>query len=147
MDHKGQEEIALHRWAVIAEATAAGLTAAERGALVRQIAARAHAHPDGSSRSYSRGTVDRWIRAWRAGGLEALKPSPRADTGTVRAHPELFAEAAALRLELPGRSAAQIASILYHRHGVRVAERTVRSQLRRPAPGSPGRRAEGARAV
>jgi putative transposase len=49
----------------------------------------------------------------------------------VRAHPELFAEAAALRLELPGRSAAQIASILYHRHGVRVAERTVRAQLRR----------------
>jgi hypothetical protein len=33
----------------------------------------------------------------------------------VRAHPELFAGAAALRLELPGRSAAQIASILYHR--------------------------------
>jgi putative transposase len=29
------------------------------------------------------------------------------------------------------RSAAQIASILYHRHGVRVAERTVRGQLRR----------------
>ena len=49
----------------------------------------------------------------------------------VRAHPELFAEAAALRLELPGRSAAQIASILYHRHGVAVSERTVRGQLRR----------------
>ena len=58
-------------------------------------------------------------------------PSPRADTGAVRAHPELFAEAAALRLELPGRSAAQIASILYHRHGVAVAERTIRAQLRR----------------
>jgi len=64
-------------------------------------------------------------------GLEALRPAPRADTGTVRAHPELFAEAAALRLELPGRSAAQIASILYHRHGVKIAERTVRGQLRR----------------
>ena len=49
----------------------------------------------------------------------------------VRAHPELFAEAAALRLELPGRSAAQIASILYHRHGITVSERTVRGQLRR----------------
>ena len=49
----------------------------------------------------------------------------------VRAHPELFAEAAALRLELPGRSAAQIASILYHRHGIAVSERTVRGQLRR----------------
>jgi putative transposase len=131
MDRKGQEEIALHRWAVIAEAANDRLTAAERGALVRRIAARAHAHPDGSSRRYSRGTIDRWLRAWRAGGLEALKPAERADTGTVRAHPELFAEAAALRLELPGRSAAQIASILYHRHRIAVAERTIRAQLRR----------------
>src|SRR5512135_1767838 len=131
MDGKGQEQIALHRWAVIAEAASDRLTGAERGALVRQIAARAHTHPDGSARRYSRGTIDRWLRSWRAGGLEALKPSPRADTGTVRAHPELFAEAAALRLELPGRSAAQIASILFHRHGIRVAERTIRAQLRR----------------
>jgi putative transposase len=131
VDHQGQEEIALHRWAVIAEAAAAGLTAAERGALVRQIAARCHPHPDGSSRRYSRGTIDRWIRAWRTGGLGALKPAGRADTGAVRTHPELFAEAAALRLELPGRSAAQITSILYHRHGIRVAERTIRGQLRR----------------
>jgi putative transposase len=131
MDHKQQEQIALHRWAVIAEAASARLTAAERGALVRQIAARAHTCPDGPVRRYSRGTIDRWLRAWRKGGLEALRPAPRADTGVVRAHPELFAEAAALRLELPGRSAAQIASILYHRHGITVAERTVRAQLRR----------------
>ena len=131
MDRTGQEEIALHRWAVIAEAASDRLTAAERGAAVRQIAARAHTHPDGSARWYSRGTIDRWLRAWRAGGLEALRPSPRADAGTVRAHPELFAEAAALRLELPGRSAAQIASILFHRHGITVAERTIRAQLRR----------------
>jgi putative transposase len=131
MDHKLQEQIALHRWAVIAEAANGKLTARERGALVRQIAARAHAHPDGSSRSYSRGTIDRWLRAWRKGGLGALRPAERSDTGIVRAHPELFAEAAALRLELPGRSAAQIASILWHRHGIKVSERTVRGQLRR----------------
>src|SRR5947207_4211738 len=131
MDGKAQEQIARHRWAVIAEAAGDKLTARERGALVRQIAAQAHAHPDGSRRRYSRGTVDRWLRSWRAGGLEALKPSPRADAGVARAHPELFAEAAALRLELPGRSAAQIASILYHRHGITVSERTVRGQLRR----------------
>ena len=55
----------------------------------------------------------------------------RSDTGAVRAHPELAAEAAALRLELPSRSAAQIASILFHRHGIWIAERTVRAQLRR----------------
>jgi putative transposase len=131
MDHKQQEQVALHRWAVIAEAAGQKLAAAERGALVRQIAARAHTYPDGSSRRYSRGTIDRWLREWRKGGLEALRPSPRSDTGVVRAHPELFAEAAALRLELPGRSAAQIASILFHRHGIAVSERTVRGQLRR----------------
>jgi putative transposase len=131
MEHKEQEQIALHRWAVIAEAANGKLTARERGALVRQIAARPHAHPDGSARTYSRVTIDRWLRAWRAGGLEALRPAERADTGVVRAHPELFAEAAALRLELPGRSAAQIASILFHRHGIKVSERTVRGQLRR----------------
>jgi putative transposase len=131
MDHKEQEQIALHRWAVIAEAANGRLTARERGALVRQIAARPHSHPDGSQRRYSRVTIDRWLRAWRAGGLGALRPTDRSDTGVVRAHPELFAEAAALRLELPGRSAAQIASILYHRHGIKVSERTVRGQRRR----------------
>jgi putative transposase len=131
MDHDQQEAVALHRWGVIAEAANTRLTPAERGAVVRAIAVRAHLHPDGTERRYSRGTIDRWVRAWRAGGLDALRPAERADVGTVRAHPELFAEAAALRLELPSRSAAQIASILFHRHRIRVAERTVRAQLRR----------------
>jgi len=131
MDRETQEMVALHRWAVIAEATSDRLSAPERGVLVRHIAGQAHTHPDGSTRRYSRGTIDRWIRAWRAGGLEALRPSPRSDAGTVRAHPELAEEAVALRLELPSRSAAQIASILFHRHGVAVSERTVRAQLRR----------------
>jgi putative transposase len=131
MDEQHAEAVALHRWAVIAEATADRLEPAERGVLVRAIAARAHTHPDGTTHRYSRATVDRWIRAWRRGGLEALRPETRSDTGAVRAHPELADEAAALRLELPSRSAAQIARILMARHGIRVAERTVREQLRR----------------
>ena len=131
MDREQQEQVALHRWAVIAEAANARLSPAERGVAVRAVAARTHTHPDGTTRRYSRGTIDRWVRAWRAGGLAALRPAPRSDTGAVRAHPELADEAAALRLELPTRSAAQIASILFHRHGVQVAERTVRQQLRR----------------
>jgi putative transposase len=130
-DHEHQEKVALHRFGVIAEAANDKLTGAERGAIVRRIAARPHQHPDGSERRYSRNTIDRWLRAYRRGGLQALQPLERADTGAVRSHPELHREAAALRLELPSRSASQIASILYHRHGVRVAERTVRAQLRR----------------
>src|SRR5664279_4160761 len=129
MEHDRAEAIALHRWAVIAEAANDRLTPAERGALVRAAAGRTHAHPDGEDRRYSRNTIDRWIRAWRKGGLPALVPAPRTDTGAVRAHPELFTEAAALRLEVPSRSAAQIVSILFHRHGITVSERTIRDQL------------------
>ena len=131
MDEERAQGVALHRWAVIAEATSDRLEPAERGALVRAIAAQAHTHPDGSARHYSRATIDRWIRSWRRGGLDALRPEARSDTGAVRAHPELADEAAALRLELPSRSAAQIARILLARHGIRVAERTVRQQLAR----------------
>ena len=131
MDNDQGEAIALHRWAVIAEAVSDRLEPAERGVVVRTIAARPHTHPDGSVRHYSRATLDRWIRAWRRGGLAALRPETRSDTGAVRAHPELADEAAALRLELPSRSAAQIARILMARHGVAVPERTVRGQLAR----------------
>lgn len=131
MDNDWAEAVALHRWGVIAEAANERLTAAERGVTVRAIAGRPHLHPDGQERRYSRGTIDRWIRAYRVGGLQGLRPSPRSDSGTVRAHPELAEEAAGLRLELPARSAAQIATILFHRHGVTVSERTVRDQLRR----------------
>jgi len=58
-------------------------------------------------------------------------PRPGLTQERCRAHAELYAEAAALRLELPARSAAQIVSILFHQHGMRVAERTIRAQLRR----------------
>jgi len=131
MENDQAEAVALHRWAVIAEAASERLTPKERGALVREIAARSHTHPDQTVRHYSRATIDRWLRAWRRSGLQALRPEVRSDTGAVRAHPELADEAAALRLELPSRSAAQIARILFARHGIKVAERTVREQLRR----------------
>ena len=54
-----REKIALHRWAVIAEAASERLSGSGRGAVVRAIAAREHAHPDGTMRRYSRGTIDR----------------------------------------------------------------------------------------
>jgi putative transposase len=131
MNNETCEQIALHRYGVIAEALPARLTAAERGDIVRRIAGRVHGHPDGTERRYSRSTIDRWLRHWREHGLDGLRPQQRADAGIVRAHPELADVAAALRVEVPARSAVQIADIIWHRHGVRVAERTVRAQLRR----------------
>jgi putative transposase len=125
------EQVALFRYRVIAEPANPRLSPAERGRIVRALALQAHEHPDGSTRTFSRGTLDRWIVGYQARGLDGLRPRQRADAGAVRRHPELLAEAAALRAEQPARSAAHIASILYHRHGVPVSERTVRAHLRR----------------
>jgi putative transposase len=131
VDDQLAEAIALHRWAVIAEVVNPKLTPAERGVVARAVAERRHAHPDGSQRVYGRSTIDRWVRDWRAGGLEGLRPKVRSDSGLVRYRPELLEEAAALRLELPTRSAAAISDMLCQRHGVRVPERTVANYLRR----------------
>lgn len=125
------ETIALGRFRIIAEVTNPRLSTAERGHLVRHLAAQSHPQPDGSIRSFARGTLDRWLRAYREQGLDGLRPQPRADIGAVRRHPELLEEAARLRQELPARSAAQLSAILQARHGVRVAERTIRQYLQR----------------
>jgi transposase InsO family protein len=125
------EAVALHRYAVIAEAVNPRLSPAERGRIVRALAERAHPHPDGGERAYARSTIDRWIRAWRAHGLGGLRPRRRSDAGAVRRRPELLAEAAALRVEAPARSAAHIADILFARHGLTVSERTIRAHLAR----------------
>jgi putative transposase len=125
------ETVALFRFRIIAEATSSQLSPAERGQLIRELAQHTHVQPDGSSRTYSRSTLDRWVAAYRNQGLDGLKPQPRVDMGEVRHHPELLEEAARLRQELPARSAVQISAILLARHGVRVAERTIRGYLQR----------------
>ena len=119
MDNDMTEAIALHRWAVIAEATADRLNPAERGVVVRAIAG-AGPRPSRRQRAPLQPGHDRPLDPGlaRQAASRRCGPRRRADTGAVRAHPELVAEAAALRLELPTRSAAQIASILLHRHGV-----------------------------
>ena len=63
------EVIALFRYRIIGEATSSRLSPGERGRIVRDLARRVYEHPDGSQRQYTRGTLDRWIRAYREQGL------------------------------------------------------------------------------
>ena len=125
------ERVALFRYAVIAEVLNPKLTPAERGWLVRELARQPHETPDGQTVTVSRGTIDRWVRAYRERGLDGLRPARRSDWGAVRRNPALLEEAAALRTELPGRSAEQISDILFRTRGVRVSPRTIRAHLRR----------------
>src|SRR5207253_7403282 len=112
MTTQSAEAIALFRYRVIAEAIGPRLSPADRGRLVRELAHQLHDHPDGSQRQYSRGTLDRWIRAYREQGLDGLKPDPRADLGVVRRHPELLDEVCALRVELPPRARVEIGAVV-----------------------------------
>src|ERR1700730_18447967 len=67
--------VALFRYALIREAADPRLSKRDRGELVRQLAANEHIGPFGEPVRVSRPTVDRWIRAWRVGGFDALLPA------------------------------------------------------------------------
>ena len=94
-----------------------------RGLAVRELAAREHLTPWGERVRVSRVTLDRWVRAWRDGGFEALVPAAR--EGVPRTDAGLLELAVALKREAPERTAAQIVRIIREREGSGPAERTV----------------------
>src|SRR2546430_15417521 len=71
------EQVALFRYQLIREAADPALSTRQRGRMVREIASKAHEGPFGDPVTVSRGTIDRWIRAWREGGFAALAPPAR----------------------------------------------------------------------
>jgi putative transposase len=110
-------------WGVISEAVDPSLSPRGRGMLVRSLAAREHLGPGGQWVRVSRNTVDRWIRAYRQGGFDALVPAPRRMPNQT---PERVLElACALRREQPARTAAQIHRIILEAEGSSPSARTI----------------------
>jgi putative transposase len=121
-------EVALFRYALIRQAADPALSTRQRGALVRALAAAEHPGPFGRPVRYSRKSLDRWIHSWRTGGFEALLPAGRhAEPRTDRAVLEL---AAALKREVPARTAAQVAAILAAHAGDAAAVPSARTLQR-----------------
>lgn len=125
-----RQEEALWRYSLVREPADPRLSCGERGVLVRSLAARLHAHPSGELRSVGRSTLDDWIRAYRAGGFEALAPRQRALVPrTPRA---LLLQAETLRRENPARTAAQIQRIIAASNGGSgPSQTTIERHLRR----------------
>lgn len=71
------QQVGLFRYSLVREAASEELSTRQRGRLVRAIAAREHPGPDGRWVRVSRTSLDRWIRAYRRGGFDALVPEPR----------------------------------------------------------------------
>ncbi len=115
--------IGLFRYQLIREAADPGLSTRARGRLVRAVAATEHLDPTGRLVRVSRDTLDRWIRAWRRGGFDALVPSPR--QSTPRLPVEVVEMAVALKRENPDRTGAQVRRILATQRGWAPGERTL----------------------
>jgi len=115
--------IGLFRYGLIREAADPGLSTRARGRLVRAVAAAEHTDPTGRRVRVSRDTLDRWIRAWRRGGFDALVPSPR--QSCPRLPVEVVEMAVALKRENPDRTGAQVRRILATQMGWAPGERTL----------------------
>ena len=127
--------VGVFRYQVISEALDPGLTGRQRGRVVRALAEMEHPGPFGGVERVSRTSIDRWLRAWRAGGFDALVPNPpRVQPRTPQ---EVLSAACALKLERPDRTAAQVARVLRLSHGWSPSERTLQRHFARMEPVPP----------
>ncbi len=135
------QRVALFRYQLICPALDPELSTKARGRIVRAIAAGRHAGPFGGQHSYSRDSLDRWIRRYRAGGFDALVPSIRQPG--ARIDTAVLELAVALKRENPARTAAQVARILRASSGYSPSESSLlrlfhRRDLMGPAAGGAG---------
>ena len=129
MGEDRRREVGLFRYALIREAADPGLSKAERGRLVRALSEREHVDPDGRLVRIGRTTLDRWIRAYRHGGFEALVARPR--VVAPRTPAEMLELAFALKRERPQRTAAQVREIMLAAGGPAPGLRTLQTHLAR----------------
>ncbi len=113
MSEEQAQLIANFRYGMIAPVVVQTLERGEQARLFRQIAGGTYEIPFSKATSVNKRTLERWLRAYRQGGLEALKPAGRADRGSARALTTVtLGKAEALKKQLPSRSVPQIIAML-----------------------------------
>jgi putative transposase len=122
------EKIALFRYQLIREAADESVTSRQRGPMVRALAGREHPGPFGGTVVVAKDTIDRWIRLWRRGGFDALKPLGRTQ-GPVTPS-QVLSLAATLKRERPARTAAQVRRIMVDTLGDAPSESTLLRHFR-----------------
>ncbi|XJZ27746.1 DDE-type integrase/transposase/recombinase [Bacillota bacterium Lsc_1132] len=135
MDEKQRQEIANFRYGLIAPLVTGKLESGEQAQLLKEIARHSYDIPFSTAQKISVRTLERYMKAYREGGWDALKPSPRADQLRSKAiEPEVLEKAIALKRENPTRSVQQIMAILELAKFVQpgdLKESTLSKQLRR----------------
>jgi len=112
LDTDSRKDLALFRYQLIAPL----LRLTERGMLqpaLEALSRQEHKLPDGSVRSYSVRTLERYLACYRESGLDGLMREVRTDHSRPRALPQVIIDRAiALRREQPARTTEQLISIL-----------------------------------
>ncbi len=127
------EQVAVFRHGLIGQIALAALDHGERSALLRHVSEQ-RVRPPGSdtTRCYSVPTLERWLYAFKKGGLEALAPRARGDRGRGRdLDPTLRELICDIRREHPDTSVTLILRTLRAdgRAGPEVTACTVRRML------------------
>jgi len=144
MDEEKKTQVALWRFSVLGPLVSARLCHGDRRQLCREAAGKLYEGVNGRLTELSARTVETWYYRWRKGGLAALKPSGRADSGRSRSiRPEMAELVVRLKEHNPRRSIRRIIRILERAGKVRRGELSKSSVHRllqaRGISGLPGR--------
>jgi len=129
-------EIALFRYGLIAQLIHDPPAKGQQETQLRALAAKTYQRPGSSRTRVSLSALRRYLKAYRAGGFDALRPAGRPDAGTPRAFPpEVLAKAIALRVEQPARTTQTLVELLQRDPEVQLSQplnaHTLSTHLRR----------------
>jgi hypothetical protein len=83
-----RDDVALFRYGLIADLTHMEPGEAGTYARLKEKASHSYAIPGSRRTRVAAETMRGWLREWRKGGFEALRPQARADQGQARAIPQ-----------------------------------------------------------
>ena len=129
-------EIALFRYGLIAQLIHDPPPKGQQEARLRALAATTYQLPGSTRTRVSLSALRRYLKAYRDGGFEALRPTGRPDAGSPRAFPpEVLAKAIALRVEQPARTTQTLVELLQRDPALQLAKplnaHTLTTHLRR----------------
>jgi putative transposase len=129
-------EVALFRYGLIAPLLQDPPAKGRQEQSLRDLAAKTYRIPGSARTQVSLTTLRRYLKAYRTGGFEALRPPARSDRGTPRAFPPpVLDRAIQLREEQPARTTPMLVELLQHDPTVQLAgplnAHTLTTHLRR----------------
>jgi len=138
----GPRKTALWRYEQIEDLLDESLSPHERRALLRRLTRAPVRWPSGAERTLSEATLYRWLRRYRARGIEGLKPRLRRDRGRRRRlKRKVLDRAVTLLREEPRRSLTMLCELLRVELNAVVSRSTLHRHLQ-AHPAYPGLRRE-----